>query len=288
MTTSNSFDKAYAMARSAAARLRGWFDPPLDADARPLEIRSAILDRIEQRLEPTEAGRRVLPGNRILVSLLAGDRSARALLDATLTDLDATIQARLRELRCPLPHGFAVDIEYLKKPPADWAEGQRFSVDLARTAGGRPAGIVSTATTGKSKPSSSSPPVSSARNPALRVNVRRGIASEPEYVFSEMPVLIGRTAAPVDRAGRPRHNHVVFLDEGSEHNATVGRAHASIRFESAHGQFRLFDDGSHNGTRILRRGETIDITPHNPVGVALLSGDEIQFGTAAVVVTIDP
>jgi pSer/pThr/pTyr-binding forkhead associated (FHA) protein len=106
-------------------------------------------------------------------------------------------------------------------------------------------------------------------------------------VLSDTRILIGRTAEPVDRAGRPRRNHVVFLDEASEHNATVGRAHASIRFEADRRQFRLFDDGSHNGTRIVRQGETIDVTPHNPVGVALLSGDEIQFGTAAVVVTIE-
>ena len=77
-----------------------------------------------------------------------------------------------------------------------------------------------------------------------------------------------------------------FVDEHNEHNITVGRAHASIRYESERRQYRLFDDGSHNGTRIVRQGETIDIAPRNPVGVALVSGDEIQFGTAAVSVEL--
>jgi hypothetical protein len=183
-----------------------------------------------------------------------------------------------------VPHGFVVELEFVKKPRATWDEGQRFSLELLTSPGGR--SLAATAPAGgqpSSRPATARP--GSGRIPTMRIAVLRGAATEPEYVFSDARVLIGRTAEPVDRSGRPRHNHVVFLDQGTEHNATVGRAHASIRFEADRQQFRLFDDGSHNGTRIVRQGETIDVTPHNPVGVALLSGDEIQFGTASVVVS---
>jgi hypothetical protein len=281
MTTSHSIDRARTLARSAAARVRAWFEPPLEDDARPLEIRHAILEHVEQLAEPAAAGRRVLPRNRIVVTVLAPDEPARDLLHAALADLDVAIRTRLGELRCPLPHGFCVDTDYVAEPRPEWRQGQRFAVELARAAGGRAAPAPSTSAAAAGSGDAAAPV------PSLHIAVTKGAASEATYVFSEAKVLIGRTSGPVDRAGRPRYNHVVFLDEGDEHNATVGRAHASIRFMPDRHQFRLFDDGSHNGTRIVRRGETIDVMPHNPVGVALLSGDEIQFGTAAVLVTIE-
>jgi hypothetical protein len=166
-----------------------------------------------------------------------------------------------------VPHGFAVTVQYVKKPRADWQPGQRYSLD-EQTAGTRA-------------------PLRGTGVPTVSVTVLRGEATQASYVLTESRILIGRTAAPIDYTGRPRHNHIVFVDEGNEHNATVGRAHASIRFDAERRQFRLFDDGSSNGTRVVRDGETLDVTPRNPVGVALLSDDEIQFGTAAVVITID-
>jgi hypothetical protein len=286
MTTSNSIDRACAVARSAAARVRAWFDPPLAADARPLEIRTAILERLELLTEPSSPGRRVLPGNRLLVTLLATDPQAGYLLQAALADVEDSARTRLTELRCPVPHGFAIDVAVVKEPRADWGADQRFSVDLQNAPGGRSSPTPPT-TAIEQVPVTIGARASASRVPVMRIAIQRGATTEPEYVFAEPRVLIGRTAAPVDRAGRPRHNHVVFLDEGSEHNATVGRAHASIRFEADRQQFRLFDEGSHNGTRIVRHGDTIDVTPHNPVGVALLSGDEVQFGTTSVIVTFE-
>jgi hypothetical protein len=101
-------------------------------------------------------------------------------------------------------------------------------------------------------------------------------------VLTEPNVRIGRTAAPVDNRGRPRKNHIVFLEDGDEHSQTVGRAHASIHYDRERHEYRLFDDGSHNGTRLTRNGTTVDVLPRDPVGVAVVSGDEIEFGTAAV------
>ena len=303
MTPPKSTGLARTIARTAAAKLRAWFDPPLEDDARPLEIRTAIVEQVEQLTEPAAAGRRVLPRNRVAVTLLARDKASRELLEAALADIEVDVRARLTELRCPPPHGFGIDLAYVKKPRPEWSEGQRVAVDLVNAAGGKafasPAPDEAAQHRASARSQSDGEPQhrASARSkstprppgslPLLRITVRRGATTQRDYIFSEPRVLIGRTAAPVDRAGRPRHNHVVFLDEGSEHNATVGRAHASIQFEPDRHQFRLFDDGSHNGTRIVRGGDTIDITPHNPVGVALLSGDEIQFGTAAVLVTIE-
>jgi hypothetical protein len=264
--TDSKLDRARTLARQATSRLRTWFDPPLEADARPLEIREAIIDHVERLTEPAAAGRRLLPHAHLTVTVLAETKDAREPLQAALADIEPAICQRLAELRCPVPHGFSVAVHFTKKPRADWPGGQRFSVDERRTSTGA-AGSPRTI-------------------PTLRLTVVRGKASQSAYVFNDARVLIGRTESPVDDAGRPRRNHVAFLDEGG-HNATVGRAHASIRFDTERRQFRIFDDGSHNGTRVIRQGETLDVMPRNPVGVALLPGDEIQFGTAAVIVEIE-
>jgi hypothetical protein len=261
----STLDRVRELARTATTKLRTWFDPPIDATARPLEIREAIVARIEALTEPVAAGRRVLTRSPIAVTVLAEDKDARDLLQAALADLDAAVRTRLAEIRCPVPHGFAIDVHYVRKPRGGWTDGQRFAVEESK-------GAIKPAGTGA---------------PSLRVTVLRGDATRRGYVFSEGKILVGRTPAPVDQAGRPRHNHVVFTDTGSEHNATVGRAHASIVFDQERRQFRLFDDGSNNGTRIVRGGDILDVRPRNPVGIALLSGDEIQFGTAAVKIEID-
>jgi len=267
MTSDNNSSRVRSIARAAANTLRRWLDPPLDADSRPLEVREAIVEQVAQLVEPAAAGRRVLSRAQITVVVLAADKNARDRLQVALADLAPAIGTRLTELRCPVPHGFAVTVQYIKKPRGHWQPGQRFAIDEQN------------ATT--------RPRAAGGAVPTVHITVRRGAAIQASYVFSETRILIGRTAAPIDDAGRPRHNHVVFVDEGNEHNRTVGRAHASIRFDTERRQFRLFDDGSSNGTRVVRNGDTLDVTPRNPIGVALLSGDELQFGTAAVTIAIE-
>jgi hypothetical protein len=253
--------------RRAIGRLRTWFDPPIDSGARPLEIREAVIDGIERRAEPAAAGRRVLPHNYVLVSVLA-DKDDRAALGAAFDDLDATIRGRLAELRCPVPPGFAVDVHYLKKPKSGWRPTQRFSLDFESRVVSQPS------------------PAPGPAAPGLRVEVIRGASAQATYQFDDTHIRIGRSASPTDHTGRPRHNHIVFMEEGDEHSATVGRAHASIHYDPDKREYRLFDDGSHNGTRIVRRGTVMTVAARNPVGTTVLTDDELQFGTAAVKIAI--
>ena len=69
---------------------------------------------------------------------------------------------------------------------------------------------------------------------------------------------------------------------------TVTRGHCEIRYSRAGGGYRIFDERSANGTRIVRNGEIIDVPANDPIGVAILDGDELQFGNAAVRVAIGP
>ena len=250
--------------RAAVQRVQRWFDPPLDQEAAPLEVREAIIDAIEERVESAGAGRRVLPYNRITVTMLAADKPSRARLQAALGGLQESIAGRLAELRCALPAGFAVETRYITRAPGAWAPNQRLAFAYDRRDAPEMPSVV-------------------ANEPAwLQITVARGQATHASYTFAESQVRIGRSAQPIDGSGRPRTNQVVFLEDGDDHARTVGRAHASIRYDTTRREYRVFDDGSHNGTRVMRDGVLFEVKAHDPVGVTLRSGDEIQVGTAAL------
>ncbi len=250
---------------SWVVRVKKLIDPPLAADAQPLEIREAIVDAIEQGAVPAGGGQRVLAHNHISVTVLAPTQNDRLTLQAVLADLQDGVVSRLLEIRCQVPAGFAVVVHYTRRARPGWAPEQRLVVEYS------------------SRDVVTSPDTS---RPSLRVTVLRGRAMQAAYTLTESHVRIGRTALPVDSGGRPRKNHVAFIEEGDEHSNSVGRAHASIRFEPARGEYRVFDDGSRNGTRVVRNGTTLEIMTRDPTGVTIVSGDEIHLGTAAIRVDI--
>jgi hypothetical protein len=249
---------------TTVARARAIVDPPLEADARPIEVRARLLDDIEALAEPSGGGRRIFPYAELIVTLVADDDERQAALATAVGDLQADVRRRLDELRCERRVPVAVTIEYVVEPPASWTPAQRFAIV------GRP-------------PGAAAPDVPA--RAAVEVNVLRGTAAADNYTLTGTHICIGRTPAPIDDRGQVRQNHVVFVD-GDELSATVGRAHASIRYDADRREYRLFDDGSANGTRIMRRGAVMNVAPRDPMGVALISGDEILLGRAAVRVTL--
>ena len=266
------FTRVDSALRAAVQRVQLWFDPPLDQEAAPLEVREAIVDAIEQRVESAGAGRRVLPFNRVTVTMLAADKTSRARLQAALGGLQESIAARLTELRCAIPAGFAIETRYVSRAPGAWAPNQRLAfVYDQRDAPPRLRSV------------QAGMPSVVANEPArLQITVARGQATHASYTFAESHVRIGRSPRPIDGSGRPRTNQVIFLEDGDDHARTVGRAHASIRYDATRREYRVFDDGSHNGTRVMRDGSLFEVKPHDPVGVTLRSGDEIQLVTAAL------
>jgi hypothetical protein len=261
--------QALSLGGTVAGAVRRAVDPPLGEDAKPLDIKRAIVEAVEQRLEPAGGGRRVLPGDGVQVKVLVEQADARRALEAVLADVRDTVVARLLELQCTVPRWFAVDVSYIRRAPADWEAGQRLAVTVVTDAGRTAAKSANAETL-----------------PTLGITVLRGQTEQQELTFTEPVVRIGRSTDPTDDRGRPRFNHVAFLENDSPENRTVTRGHAMIRYHTAAAEYRLFDEGSANGTRVIRGGEVIDLPKRDPVGLALRSGDEVQLGKAAIRVRI--
>ena len=101
----------------------------------PLEIVHAILDAVEQQIEPTGRGTRVFPFNRLELSVVASSREARGRLEALFTGdtpLRTRILDRLQSARCS-PADVVVEIQYVDHAEANW-RAPEFDLQFARVA----------------------------------------------------------------------------------------------------------------------------------------------------------
>src|SRR5436305_708789 len=101
----------------------------------PLEIVLAILDAVEQRIEPTGRGARVFPCNRIELSDLAPSREARGRLEAVFAGdapLRTRILNRVQSAGCS-PADVVVEIQYVDSAEPNWSAPE-FDLQFARVA----------------------------------------------------------------------------------------------------------------------------------------------------------
>ena len=83
-----------------------------DVARHPVEIRRAILDDIDEHVEPAGRSRRVLPYNRLTVTVAATDAAERAAFEAVLAaeELTQAIRDHLKETASEAGPGFAVAV----------------------------------------------------------------------------------------------------------------------------------------------------------------------------------
>ena len=245
-----------------------------DVPMQPIEVRKATLDEIEDLVEPATKSRRIFPYNRVTVEVVAPDAKRRAAMEAVLgerSDLGKAVSARLKSAGCPVPAGLEVRLKLVKRVSADWEKGRAFRVRCEH-ADVEPV----------------KPPASKTAGQAAALVVIKGDASRDRFPVKGERTNIGRLAEVVDGNRRVvRRNHVVFADGDNPVNLTVSRSHAHIA-PTPSGEYRLFDDGSSAGTRILRGGQTLALPPGSPRGTKLQPGDEIFFGQALVRFEVGP
>lgn len=235
----------------------------------PLEILHAILDVVEDEVQPAGRGGYVFPFNRLDISVAASSREARARFEAVFDEpptLHGRILERLRVAGCDMAD-LGIKVAYVSEAAAGWMNPQ-FDVEFARAAQ-----VI--------------PVVPAPRPRRLELAIVCGTADTSTYSFTQTRIDLGRCAEVRDRGHRLiRTNHVAFVDEGTNVNESVSRCHAHVEYDDNADDYRLYDDLSAHGTGVLRNGRTLVVTPGSR-GVRLRSGDEIVLGEARVRVTID-
>lgn len=236
----------------------------------PLEVTHAIVDAVERHIQLGGRGRRVFPFNAVTVSVLAATDEARTQFDAVLIEepgLRSRIVERLQRAGCD-PEPLIVNVEYASWPGRQWTDPE-FGLKLSKQEIEAP------------------PPVLANPVPlALAIEVVRGTVITTLAAFAQRRINFGRSAEVRDQRRRlVRTNDVAFLEGGDEANATVSRQHAHVEYETSSRSHRIHDDGSAQGTGLVRDGRTIAV-PRGGSGVRLRSGDEIVLGEARVRISI--
>lgn len=235
----------------------------------PLEIVHAIVEAVDERLEPAGRGRHVFPFNRIKLSIVSDSRERRARFSAVL-EADPTMHdriiKRLRDAGCE-PIGLQVKTIYVSRPEPGWPRPD-FHVEFERV------------------PQADLPAPTTGPTCDLKLTIVHGSAGKPHYSFMLPRINLGRCTEVLDSRKRLiRTNHVAFTDTAANPNHSVSRRHAHIDYVPADFHYRVCDDRSAHGTSILRHGRTITV-PAGSRGIRLESGDELVLGEARVRVRI--
>jgi hypothetical protein len=247
----------------------------------PIEIVYAALDAAEGEIQEIGRGRRAFPFNRVILHVVAGegDRGVRARAGAVIAgppSLAERLVDRLRGAACTVDE-IAVDVRFVPQRADDWAH-QQFHVEFDCV------DVPAPAATPEPADVASAPTAVDAR---IKLAIVKGTAAQKLYAFSAARIDIGRRAEVLDARQRLiRTNDIAFAEDGSEANASVSRKHAHLEFVPGDGTYRVWDDGSAQGTSIIRSGRTIRV-PAGVRGARLEHGDELVLGQARLRVTID-
>lgn len=227
----------------------------------PLEWIQPMLDELAAHVTPSGGRGRHFPHDSVTVEVRGTDAHVASARDALARlDLKARVTERLGRARCTPPESLVVRVRYkvLADPvPAD-EPGYRLICKSAA-------------------PDRAAAPASAAAD-WLELTVLAGRTGQRVYLLDGDRVRIGRL--PTVEGRRPedlRRNDVAFLDDSDPVNSAVSRAHAHVR-RSPTGEFRVFDDRSSHGTRVLRRGMDIPVPAGDRRGVRLEPDDVLLLG----------
>jgi hypothetical protein len=224
----------------------------------------AVVERVEEQVQPSGRGTRVFPFTRLAVSVVAPSADARARFDAVfeaVPTLRDRIAERLAAAGC---YDVRPDItvDYVARAHKNWPQPD-FDIRFTRVTAPAAPMVASTA-----------------NGVRIELAVARGAADRRTYAFGVSRIDIGRCREVRDARQRLiRTNDVAFAEGAAAINQTVSRQHAHIVYDETTAGFRLRDDGSAHGTAVIRAGRTLTV-PRGARGVRLRTGDEIVLGEA--------
>jgi len=258
--------------KSLDHRLRAIFggshDEPGEREA--IELYRDAIERIASRVTVGKRGERIFPFDRITVELMADSPERKAVLE-TLFDaaqLADDVRATLTEERATPPENLTVFVHYPEEAVVE------MRVVCEKT---EPATAPAVAPVPEPEPKHA--PAAPVK--PMRLVTFAGVSQPAALTIERTHVSLGRDEEVIDSLGRPvRRNDLFFPEGGHEANSSVSRSHAHLRFDTASGEWRIYDDGSSFGTGIFREGRRIDVPAHASRGVLLRAGDEICLGQA--------
>jgi hypothetical protein len=247
----------------------------------PLEIALAVVEAVETEVQPAGRGRQLFPFNRIRVLAVAPTRHVRSRFEATFAvepTLAQRIKTRLETAGC-LPADLAVAVDYVETAGTGWSAPD-MHVEFERV----DTPVLESDAVDAAPQLSEAPMEETA--PPVEIEVAAGQAEQPAYSFDFARIDLGRCMHVRDRRNQlVRTNHVVFADIDDAINRTVSRRHAHLHYVASERAFRVYDDGSEQGTAVARGGKTIAVPP-GARGVRLQPGDEILLGNARLKVRV--
>lgn len=231
-----------------------------------LEIRQAILDEIESRVQPIGDGVSVFPYNRVLATIYAPDEERRYFFESAFIEdrrLKDDIRDRLSRTGCRLPQNIDIEVKLANTADSELEENG-FRLEFRKQSAYE-------------------------QKPAGRLVVLSGQVAQQSYVLTKSHFNIGRMDEVKDKRQHiVRRNDMAFAEGPDEISQSISRAHAHVWYDEKEGAFRLCDDNSAQGTHIFRDGRNIEVPRNSPRGIRLHGGDEIYFGKAYVRFEIDP
>jgi len=237
----------------------------LEKGMEPSAVRREILAQIESRMIGDASGK-VFPFGKVIIYLQPQTKAQRNAIEEALVQNDALksdIVQMLNDAQAKYPNELETLIEFRENSDPDqtgFPPQSLFEMDFIRLNVPRKQGI-----------------------PETKLVIIKGETEQPEYQMRKDRILIGRSRDVLDREGRMvRKNDIVFLEKEAEINRSVGRGHARIWFDYENGEFRILDEASRYGTRILRGGAVIEVPSGDSNGIYLQSGDEIYCGQACL------
>lgn len=229
------------------------------------EVRQEILELLESKIREDKEGR-IFPFEKVTVLLKAPTESLDDSFKTAFIENDSLKADMIRKL---------------DEANAQYADKLEIMIEFRKDAAPDQTG---------SDPSSlfrmnflKSNPIRKGEIPETNLLITKGLAERQAYQMKKERILIGCLSEVLDREGRMvRRNDVVFLDDSGDINSTVDSIHARIWYDFEKREFRIMDEASRYGTRIVRQGNSIDVPVGSTRGIRLQSGDEIHCGQASL------
>jgi len=221
----------------------------------PIEIRRALLREILEHVQSKGGGEYIFPFAEVAVEINARDAAEQQTFEALLDAAEMTeeLRSELAGRGCKTDN-VTVLIDVVQVEVND-DNAKPFRIEYRRRRVVHPS-----------------------VRPLARLVVLQGNATEKELVIDRDLVYMGRLNEVKSKTGGlERRNDLAFADT----ETTVSRKHACLRYNSADGKFRAYNDPACSlGTQVFRDGRIM--VCDSTRGVQLRSGDELHLGNARI------